>query len=112
LRSVMLAVDNTAQATMPTIALVDDDRNLLTSVSIALTAEGYRVAIYPDGASALDVPTHSATQAVSMRSDRNSSRHASPKSPRMSMAFLLIISRNSKNVFTKINSHFSQVTAP
>jgi CheY-like chemotaxis protein len=56
LRSVMLAVDNTAQATMPTIALVDDDRNLLTSVSIALTAEGYRVAIYPDGASALDVP--------------------------------------------------------
>ena len=26
---------------MPTIALVDDDRNILTSVSIALEAEGY-----------------------------------------------------------------------
>ena len=28
---------------MPTIALVDDDRNILTSVSMALEAEGYRV---------------------------------------------------------------------
>ena len=27
---------------MPTIALVDDDRNILASVSIALEAEGYR----------------------------------------------------------------------
>ncbi len=39
---------------MPTIALVDDDRNILTSVSIALEAEGYRVMTYSDGASALD----------------------------------------------------------
>ena len=39
---------------MPTIALVDDDRNILTSVSIALEAEGYRVETYTDGASALD----------------------------------------------------------
>jgi len=39
---------------MPTIALVDDDRNILTSVSIALEAEGYRVHTYTDGASALD----------------------------------------------------------
>jgi two-component system, OmpR family, response regulator ChvI len=39
---------------MPTIAVVNDDRNLLTSVSIALKAEGYRVAIYTDGFSALD----------------------------------------------------------
>ena len=38
---------------MPTIALVDDDRNILTSVSIALEAEGYRIMTYPDGASAL-----------------------------------------------------------
>ena len=38
---------------MPTIALVDDDRNLLTSVSIALEAEGYRVMTYSDGVSAL-----------------------------------------------------------
>jgi two-component system, OmpR family, response regulator ChvI len=39
---------------MPTIALVDDDRNILTSMSIALEAEGYRVMTYSDGASALD----------------------------------------------------------
>src|SRR3974390_2578547 len=40
--------------TMPTIALVDDDRNILTSVSIALEGEGYRVQTYTDGAAALD----------------------------------------------------------
>jgi len=39
---------------MPTIALVDDDRNILTSVSIALEGEGYRVQTYTDGAQALD----------------------------------------------------------
>ncbi|GLK78661.1 response regulator transcription factor [Methylopila turkensis] len=39
---------------MPTIALVDDDRNILTSVSIALEAEGYRIQTYNDGASALE----------------------------------------------------------
>ena len=39
---------------MPTIALVDDDRNILTSVSIALEAEGYHTNTYTDGASALD----------------------------------------------------------
>ncbi|MGB8680445.1 MAG: response regulator, partial [Pseudolabrys sp.] len=39
---------------MPTIALVDDDRNILTSVSMALEAEGYRIMAYTDGASALD----------------------------------------------------------
>jgi two-component system response regulator ChvI len=39
---------------MATIALVDDDRNILTSVSIALEAEGYRVETYTDGASALE----------------------------------------------------------
>ena len=42
------------QGLMPTIALVDDDRNILTSVSIALEAEGYRIMTYTDGASALD----------------------------------------------------------
>ncbi len=35
------------------IALVDDDRNILTSVSIALQAEGFAVRIYPDSESAL-----------------------------------------------------------
>src|SRR3954467_10543950 len=44
---------------MPTIALVDDDRNILTSVSIALEAEGYRIQTYTDGASALDGLRHS-----------------------------------------------------
>jgi len=39
---------------MPTIALVDDDRNILTSVSISLEAEGYHTMTYTDGASALD----------------------------------------------------------
>ena len=39
---------------MPTIALVDDDQNILTSVSIALESEGYKVETYTDGASALD----------------------------------------------------------
>jgi two-component system response regulator ChvI len=39
---------------MPTIALVDDDRNILTSVSIALESEGYRIQTYTDGASALE----------------------------------------------------------
>jgi two-component system, OmpR family, response regulator ChvI len=38
---------------MPIIALVDDDRNILTSLSIALEAEGYRIMTYSDGASAL-----------------------------------------------------------
>jgi len=39
---------------MPTIALVDDDRNILASVTIALESEGYRIQTYTDGASALD----------------------------------------------------------
>ncbi len=36
-----------------TIALVDDDRNILTSVSIALEAEGFDVRTYADGDEAL-----------------------------------------------------------
>ncbi|MEC9347783.1 MAG: response regulator transcription factor [Pseudomonadota bacterium] len=36
-----------------TIALVDDDRNILTSVSIALEGEGYRVRSFGDGTEAL-----------------------------------------------------------
>jgi two-component system response regulator ChvI len=37
----------------PTIALVDDDRNILTSVSIALQSEGFSVRVYSDGEAAL-----------------------------------------------------------
>ena len=40
-----------------TIALVDDDRNILTSVSIALQAEGFTVRVYSDGATALKALT-------------------------------------------------------
>ncbi len=38
---------------MPKIALVDDDTNIITSVSIALEAEGFDVATYSNGADAL-----------------------------------------------------------
>jgi two-component system, OmpR family, response regulator ChvI len=38
---------------MAIVALVDDDLNILTSVSIALEAEGYQIMTYSDGASAL-----------------------------------------------------------
>src|ERR671931_2374025 len=37
-----------------TIALVDDERNILTSLRMALEAEGYKVRTYNDGASALE----------------------------------------------------------
>src|SRR5713101_7197078 len=40
-------------AVTSTIALVDDDRNILTSVSMALEAEGFAVRCYSDGAEAL-----------------------------------------------------------
>ncbi len=36
-----------------TIALVDDDRNILTTLSIALQAEGYATRVYSDGEAAL-----------------------------------------------------------
>ena len=37
-----------------TIALVDDDRNILTSLSIALEKEGFKIQTYLDGESALN----------------------------------------------------------
>jgi two-component system response regulator ChvI len=37
-----------------TIVLVDDERNILTSLGIALEAEGYKVRTYNDGAAALE----------------------------------------------------------
>jgi two-component system response regulator ChvI len=39
---------------MARIALVDDDRNILTSVSMTLEAEGFEVETYNDGQTALD----------------------------------------------------------
>jgi two-component system response regulator ChvI len=41
------------EARRPTIALVDDDRNILTTVSIALQAEGFATRVYTDGLTAL-----------------------------------------------------------
>ena len=41
--------------TSPKITLVDDDRNILTSVSMALEAEGYAVQSFPDGEKAYAV---------------------------------------------------------
>jgi two-component system response regulator ChvI len=40
-----------------TIALVDDDRNILTSVSIALQSEGFATRLYSDGETALKALT-------------------------------------------------------
>jgi two-component system, OmpR family, response regulator ChvI len=37
-----------------TIALVDDERNILTSLGMALEAEGYKVRTYSDGVAALE----------------------------------------------------------
>ena len=42
---------------MPTIALVDDDKNILASVTMLLEQEGYHVRTYTDGASALTALT-------------------------------------------------------
>ncbi|MFP4537339.1 MAG: response regulator transcription factor [Dichotomicrobium sp.] len=39
---------------MATIALVDDDKNILTSLRMLLESEGYRIDAYTDGMSALD----------------------------------------------------------
>ena len=39
------------------IVLVDDERNILTSLRTALEAEGYKVRTYPDGAAALEALT-------------------------------------------------------
>jgi two-component system, OmpR family, response regulator ChvI len=39
---------------MSRIALVDDDRNILTSVAMTLEAEGFEVETYNDGQSALE----------------------------------------------------------
>jgi two-component system response regulator ChvI len=47
------AVPTTIPATAQTIVLVDDDRNILTSVTMALEAEGFQVRTYPDGDEAL-----------------------------------------------------------
>lgn len=59
-----------APAVPATIALVDDDRNILTSVSIALQAEGFATRVYTDSELALkaltDNPPHLAVFDIKM----------------------------------------------
>jgi two-component system response regulator ChvI len=43
-----------------TIALVDDDRNILTSLSVALQSEGFATRVYTDGETALKAFTENA----------------------------------------------------
>src|SRR5215470_12193446 len=43
----------TPAAAQQVVALVDDDRNILTTVSIALQAEGFATRVYADGETAL-----------------------------------------------------------
>lgn len=47
-----------------TIALVDDDRNILTSVSMAIKAEGFKVQTYKDGEEAINGLTTSTPDLV------------------------------------------------
>ena len=47
------AVEERTTSDRRTIALVDDDRNILTTVSIALQAEGFATRVYSDGEAAL-----------------------------------------------------------
>jgi len=47
----------TAGERQRSIALVDDDRNILTTLSIALQAEGYAIRVYSDGEAALKALT-------------------------------------------------------
>jgi two-component system, OmpR family, response regulator ChvI len=51
--SLMSQSPNNSAAMDATIALVDDDRNILTSVSITLQGEGFTTRLYTDGESAL-----------------------------------------------------------
>lgn len=52
------SLDNESTRGQQTIALVDDDRNILTTLSIALQAEGYATRVYSDGETALTALTN------------------------------------------------------
>src|SRR6185312_11448775 len=52
-RSAEMTVPPKDSSTKQTIALVDDDRNILTSVCMTLEQEGFQVRTYTDGESAL-----------------------------------------------------------
>ena len=47
-----------------TVALIDDDRNIITSVAMALEAEGFFVRTFTDGESALRGPRENSVHLV------------------------------------------------
>jgi two-component system response regulator ChvI len=51
--SYALAPTGASEAGQPSIALVDDDRNILTTLSIFLQSEGFATRVYADGETAL-----------------------------------------------------------
>ena len=62
------------------IALVDDDRNILTSVSMLLEAEGFQIKTYTDGASALEGLNQSAARPRHLRhQDAAHGRHGAAR---------------------------------
>ena len=66
---------------LQTIALVDDDRNILASVSIGLQAEGFATRVYSDGATALKALLAMEVRGVSLSqfaANRNLRRDALP----------------------------------
>src|SRR6201988_3867081 len=78
---------------MPTISLVDDDHNILTSVSIALEAEGYLITTYTDGVSALDgfkttLPDLVILDIKMPRMDGRETLRGLPKKPALPVIFL------------------------
>jgi two-component system, OmpR family, response regulator ChvI len=49
----MVPIEQSARSNPETVALVDDDRNILTSLAIALRSAGFATRLYSDGESAL-----------------------------------------------------------
>ena len=76
---------------MPHIALVDDETNILTSVSIALESEGFTVDTYVNGEEAL----------IGLEKKEYDLGLFDIKMPRMNGNELLIKIRNSQNIFLK-----------
>ena len=60
--------------TSSTIALVDDDMNIVKSLRIALEAEGFKVMTYSDGVSALEGLTRSCVARDALRDFRSRNR--------------------------------------
>ena len=76
---------------MPRIALVDDESNILTSISLALESEGYIVDTYANGQEAL----------IGLESKEYDLGLFDIKMPRMNGNELLMKVRSSKNLFLK-----------